>query len=208
MSDIQRQPPPEDASDTAIRTSFSLDRYARERIRETAHTYGVPQSEIVNRSAKLFEFLAERSLQRRTKNLTMLKTLAEQVERSLKMMTDVAPHLGGAFGYAGDMVSNAVEGEDSSILKKMVYGAEADGDLVDGMDLKDSDLMEKLLADEFPELGPHRFTSFDLKEARAENITLDYYPYGSLSTGRISKVTSLLDLDDNELDDNNIVRKR
>ncbi|MFB1487725.1 MULTISPECIES: hypothetical protein [unclassified Thiocapsa] len=185
MSDTPRQNAPEDASEGAIRTSFSLDRYARERIRETAHKYGVPQSEIVNRSARLFEFLAERSLQRRSQNLSALRTLLEQAERSLAVMSALAPHLKSAFDTASEMVSDAVVAEALSVSKKMVYGAEADGFWVEELDLKDPALLEKSLADDFPELGPRRYTSADPAHARADEIKLHYDPYGPLSSGRV-----------------------
>jgi hypothetical protein len=186
MSDKPRENPSEDASEGAIRTSFSLDRYARERIRQTAQTYGVSQAEIVNRSARLFEFLAERSLQRRAKNLAMLRTLAEQVERSLAAMENLAPHLRGSFRMAETYMWGAVEGEADSIKKGMVYGAEG-FDLAGDMDLTDENLMEKVLANELPELGPHRSTFKDPGTARPEDISVSYNPYGHLSSGRIEK---------------------
>ena len=187
MSDKNRQDPSEDASEGAIRTSFSLDRLARSRIRGTARTYGVSQAEIVNRSSKLFAFLAERSLQRRSKNLSALKTLAEQIQRSLNAMEDVAPHLRAALYVAADCVWGAVHGEEQSIASKHVFGAEAEGIWAADLDLTDEYLIEKVLEHELPELGPQRWIDKSDDGTASREVKVSYDPFGDLSTGRIEE---------------------
>jgi hypothetical protein len=151
MSDKTDTQIPSDASDQAepIRTSFSLDRLAREDIRQTSKRYGVSQAEIVNKSAQLFAFIAERSLQERKKRLATIKVLAEQAERSLNTMAELAPHLRGAFYMAQHYMNAAIDGEEDAIKRKRVRGAESEHDCTES---DDHALIEKTLRDVFPEL--------------------------------------------------------
>jgi hypothetical protein len=189
MSDTKEDMSALDASEGAIRTSFSLDRYARERIRETAQKYGVSQAEIVNRSARLFEFLAERSLQRRAQNLRTLQTLAEQVERSLEAMAKMAPHLAGAFAIASNQVTDALESEESGIKTKQVFGSSEGGDF--DLDFTDRSLIEKVLETELPELGPSLWLYEKPEGNPAPDIHKVYAPYGPLSSRKPEYVPEL-----------------
>jgi hypothetical protein len=188
MSDTKEDMSALDASEGAIRTSFSLDRYARERIRETAQKYGVSQAEIVNRSARLFEFLAERSLQRRAQNLRTLRTLAAQIDRSLDAMTNLAPHLTQAFAIAQTRVAEALDAEEWGIKAKQVYGSDDSGDLDP---FRSYNLMEKVLETELPELGPSLRFYQKPEDNPAPEIHKEYAPYGPLSSRKPEYVPDL-----------------
>lgn len=190
MSDTKDDMAALDANEGAIRTSFSLDRVARERIRETAHKYGVSQAEIVNRSARLFEFLAERSLQRRAKNLGALQTLADQVDRSLDAMTKIAPHLAQAFAIAQIQVADALAAEESGIEAKQVCGYHEGGNY--DLNFKDENLMEKVLETDLPELGPHLWFFEKPEDNPAPVIHKSYDRYGPLSSRKPEYVPDLL----------------
>ncbi len=126
MSDIKTEVSHGKANANPIRTSFSLDRTDRILIKSTSERYGVPQSEIVNRSADLFEWVAHSSLKKREKICGSLDQLADQASCTLVAMEKMAPHLSTPISALRNILWELLEAEKEAIQNRRIHGVDVE----------------------------------------------------------------------------------
>ncbi|MCP4117825.1 MAG: hypothetical protein GY737_20985 [Desulfobacteraceae bacterium] len=107
--------------------SYSISPLSQVLIKKTAEETGTTQGSIVETAPLLFAKVAMDSLERRAKNLKTLKTLHQQVTRSLRTFATLAPHLEPFTGQLETLMDEILEMEKEAVADRNYQGVDPSG---------------------------------------------------------------------------------
>ncbi len=102
--------------------SYSISPLAQVLIKKVAQETGATQGSIVEAAPLLFAKMAMDSLERRSTALGTLKTLKEQISRSLSSFTTLAPHLKPYTDQVETIMEEIMDMEKEAVASKNLQG--------------------------------------------------------------------------------------
>lgn len=104
--------------------SYSISPLAQVLIKKVAQDTGATQGSIVETAPLLFTKMAMDSLERRSKALGTLKTLKEQISRSLGSFEKLAPHLKPYTDHVETIMQEIMDMEKEAVTNKNLQGVD------------------------------------------------------------------------------------
>lgn len=104
--------------------SYSISPLSQFLIKEASEKSGATQGSIVELAPLLFGKIILDSLERRSKGLSTLETLKNQISSSLKLFGQTAPHLKVYTDFMDEMMKELIRMERESIEKQNFQGCE------------------------------------------------------------------------------------
>lgn len=111
-------------SDSKKKMSYSITPLAQVLIKKVAEETGATQGSIVEAAPIMFAKMATDSLERRSKALGTLKTLNEQILRSLYSFTEQAPHLKPYTDQVKTIMEQIMAMENEAVTNKNFQGVD------------------------------------------------------------------------------------
>lgn len=107
--------------------SYSISPVAQGLIKTVAQETGATQGSIVEIAPLLFAKIAADSLERRASILSTLKTLHDQIDRSLNSFGELAPHLSAYTDQIKTLIGELLLMEETAIEEKNFQGTDPTG---------------------------------------------------------------------------------
>ncbi len=107
--------------------SYSISGLSQLLIKNAADQYGVTQSSVIELAPFLFGMIAEKSLERRTESLSVLRLLAHQMLASLTAFQETAPHLSAFTGHIRIILEELLAIEEQAVNSRNYIGVDASG---------------------------------------------------------------------------------
>ncbi len=104
--------------------SYSISPLAQVLIKKVAQETGATQGSIVEAAPLLFAKMAMDSLERRSTALGTLKTLKDQISRSLSSFAKLAPHLKSYTDQVEKMMEEIMDMEKEAVASKNLQGVD------------------------------------------------------------------------------------
>ena len=111
-----------DDRESKTKTSFYITRLAQIMLKKLSDNYKISQGDIVNLAPNIFAAIAQRSLERRKRSVSTLRTLDGQIQASIEAMKSVAPHMADLLSYPADMISQLIDLEERAVEKRVIGG--------------------------------------------------------------------------------------